>query len=621
MAVLVEGLVRLGNTVVVFDVSGHVDDFVEDLAGLFVDLPERRFDEAVLVDAGKGGKIGDQTDVRTFGGLDGTHAAVMGVVNVSDFESGTVSGKTAGAEGGETTLMREFCQGVRLVHELGQRRGAEELLDGSDDGTDVDESFRSRLLGVLCGERHSLADDTFHTGETDAELVLEQFADGTDAAVAQMVDVVKGTDIVAEAVKVVDGGIDVVDDDVFRDEVIGMLFQSEEQVVLVPVVLCFGEDVLKDAEPDFFIDADFFQFVFRQVPGAEEREDVDHAVGNDFDFFPLFGEDISFGDTGLFDLVCLLGGDDVTGVGKELTGLHVDDFAGELLAGQTLGDPEFLIIFIAAYAGQVVTAGVEEQVVEMLFRSLNCRRLARAQSLVDFQECFFTVFRRVLLEGRKDPLVRTEEIEDLFVAGKAQSTNEGRDRDLSVLVDADIEHIVLVRLIFEPGTSVRDNGGRVEFLTGLIMGHTIIHAGRTDQLRNDGTLRTVDDEGTAIRHDRELAHLDDRLLDESGLLVGETRGQVDAGRIGGPVRLALLDGVFGFFIHGIVDELEDEITGVVGNFPDVSEDFLQTDIQEPLIRILLDLDEVRHLHDFIDLSEIHTSGCSELGRFNVYHKP
>lgn len=82
-----------------------------------------------------------------------------------------------------------------------------------------------------------------------------------------------------------------------------------------------------------------------------------------------------------------------------------------------------------------------------------------------------------------------------------------------------------------------------------------------------------------------------------------------------------LDGVFGFFIHRIVDELEDEITGVVGNFPDVSEDFLQTDIQEPLVRILLDLDEVRHLHDLIDLSEIHTSGCSELGRFNVYHKP
>ena len=400
-----------------------------------------------------------------------------------------------------------------------------------------------------------------------------------------------------------------------------MLFQSEEQVVLVPVVLCFGEDVLKNAEPDFLVDADFFQFVFRQVPGAEERKDVDHAVGNDFDFFPLFGEDIGFGDAGLFDLVCLLGGDDVTGVGEELTGLHVDDFAGELFAGQTLGDTELLIIFIAAYAGQVVAAGVEEQVVEVLFRSLDSRRLARTQSLVDFQECFFTVLGGVLLEGRKDPLVRTEEIENLFVAGKTEGTNKGRDRDLSVLVDADIEHIVLVGLVFEPGTSVRDNGGRVEFLTGLVMGHTIIYTGGTDQLRNDGTFRTVDDEGTAFRHDRELAHLDDRLLDESGLLVGETRSQMDAGRIGGPVRLALLDGVFGFFIHRIVDELEDEITGVVGNFPDVSEDFLQTDIQEPLVRILLDLDEVRHLHDFIDLSEIHTSGCSELGRFNVYHKP
>ena len=78
--------------------------------------------------------------------------------------------------------------GVGLVHELGQLRGAEELLDAGHDGTDVDQALRGDVVGVEGA--HALADHALHAADADAELVLDELADGADAAVAEVVDVV-----------------------------------------------------------------------------------------------------------------------------------------------------------------------------------------------------------------------------------------------------------------------------------------------------------------------------------------------------------------------------------------------------------------------------------------------
>ena len=45
--------------------------------------------------------------------------------------------------------------------------------------------------GCLSGvRRHAFAYDAFHPNQADSDLVLNQFANGADASVAQMVDVV-----------------------------------------------------------------------------------------------------------------------------------------------------------------------------------------------------------------------------------------------------------------------------------------------------------------------------------------------------------------------------------------------------------------------------------------------
>src|SRR5262249_47316053 len=49
----------------------------------------------------------------------------------------------------------------------------------------------------------------FHADEADAELVLQQFADGANAAVAKMVDVVDHADVLAQLEQVLDGGNEV----------------------------------------------------------------------------------------------------------------------------------------------------------------------------------------------------------------------------------------------------------------------------------------------------------------------------------------------------------------------------------------------------------------------------
>src|SRR4029077_11202758 len=115
-----------------FAVAG-VDDLnvVDDAAAL--DLAVRRLDEAVVVDARKAGQRADQPDVRAFRRFDRADAAVVRRVNVADFESGAFARKTTRSESGKTPLVRDFAQGVGLVHELAKLRGSEEFADRRHD--------------------------------------------------------------------------------------------------------------------------------------------------------------------------------------------------------------------------------------------------------------------------------------------------------------------------------------------------------------------------------------------------------------------------------------------------------------------------------------------------------
>src|SRR5207249_394392 len=102
---------------------------VDDAAGF--DLTVRRFDEAVIVDARKAAQRADQTDVRTFRSFDRADTAIVCRVHVAYFKAGTFTREAARSKSRKTPLVRDFAQGIRLVHELAQLRAAEELANRS----------------------------------------------------------------------------------------------------------------------------------------------------------------------------------------------------------------------------------------------------------------------------------------------------------------------------------------------------------------------------------------------------------------------------------------------------------------------------------------------------------
>ena len=191
--VLVDRRVRLRDDVAVLFVGRQVVDLRGDLA--LLDAAVGSLDEAELVDSPVARERTDQADVRTFWRLDRAHATVVRRVDVSDLEARALTREPARPERREPALVGEAGQRVRLVHELRELRGAEELLDRRDDRADVDQGLRRDRLDVL--GRHALLDHALHAGQADPDLVLDQLADAAEATVAEVVDVVGVVALVA----------------------------------------------------------------------------------------------------------------------------------------------------------------------------------------------------------------------------------------------------------------------------------------------------------------------------------------------------------------------------------------------------------------------------------------
>ena len=112
-------------------------------------------------------------------------------MNVAHFEAGAIAAQTARPEGGETTLVRQFGERVRLIHELRELRTAEEITHDCAKRLWVDQLLRRHAVDVDVEQRHALFDEPLRAGETDAALVGEQFTDRADAAAAEMIDVIE----------------------------------------------------------------------------------------------------------------------------------------------------------------------------------------------------------------------------------------------------------------------------------------------------------------------------------------------------------------------------------------------------------------------------------------------
>ena len=227
VVVFVQRFVCLSDDVLVFFVGGEIFHKIRNGVVNFVHSAVGCFDKTIFVYAGVACQRGDKTDVLSFGRFNGAHSAVVCVVNVTHFECGSFSVKTAGAQCRKFTFVRKFRNGVGLVHELRKLRRTEKFLDCGRYGTHVDEQLRSGFAYFL--HRHSFTDYPFQTGNTDTELILQQFAYGTDTTVAQMVDVVGATDVVLHVEVVVYRCNDVFTGDVLGHQLVLSLFDESRR--------------------------------------------------------------------------------------------------------------------------------------------------------------------------------------------------------------------------------------------------------------------------------------------------------------------------------------------------------------------------------------------------------
>ena len=79
--------------------------------------------------------------------------------------------------------------------------------------------------------------------------------------------------------------------------------------------------------------------------------------------------------------------------------------------------------------------------------------------------------------------------------------------------------------------------------------------------------------------------------------------------------------MFSLLVNAIVYKGQHPVAGVVGDFRYVAEHLLESGVEKPFVRVLLNLDEIGHLHDFFDLAEAHARGRSFFDGLNIQHRP
>ena len=342
---------------------------------------------------------------------------------------------------------------------------------------------------------------------------------------------------------------------------------------------------------------------------------IDHAVRDNLRLLVVLKGNPGGGHTGVVDVFGKRAGHNGARLCHHLAGRRVDDRAGKLSAGEV----QLLIVLITADSGEVVASRVEEQAVQMELCAFNRGRLARTELSVHLKEAFLHGVRGILIDGRKDALVFAEVFLDLFVGAETECADERGHRELSVFIDTHVEYVVHIVFVLQPCAAVRNDGGREKLFACFIVLHLIIDARRTNKLGNDNTFCAVDHKGAGRCHQREITHEDFRFLDLARFLVEKACSDAQGCRIGSIALFAFRYRVIGFFVELVVHEVQNQISVEIRNAGDVVKNFLQTFLQEPVVGIFLNLDQVRHIENFIDVREAHACVLAKLYRLNIHH--
>ncbi len=443
--------------------------------------------------------------------------------------------------------------------------------------------------------RHALADHALQSGQTDAVLVLKELAHTADPAVAQVVDIVIRADAVLYMHVVVDRR-----DDILLGDMLGhkLVYASAQHIAqglgILTVALLEGDkDLAESGIIDLLRDAELSGIAV-DIVGQ-----VNHEVGQDLDV-ALIRSDHDIGDSRVLDEVGHLTGHGFTGTAQNIPVCLIDNVLGENVTGNPAAHCQFLVEFISADFGQIISPGIKEHGVDQAVRALNRERLAGTNFLIEFKETGLEIMRGILGKAGPQFGLIAEEIDDLLIGTDAERAHQNSDRHLPGPVYTDIKDVIGVCLILQPGSSVGDHGAGEEFLAEFILVNPVIDAGGTNQLADDDTLRAVDDKGAVPGHKRKVSHEDLLLLDLAVILLVIQANTDFQGRRVSPVTLfALLNRIFHIFLsEPVPGKSKAEMSAEVFNRRNIVQNLLKALVTKPLIGVLLNFDQIRHRKNF-----------------------
>src|SRR5579883_908413 len=448
--------------------------------------------------------------------------------------------------------MRNLRKRVGLIHELRELAGSEEFADGGHHRLRVDQVVRHGRRHLLV-DAHLFLNRPLHTDQSDAELVFEQFADGANAAIAKVIDIIHRADALAELQQVLNGvdKIFVIERALVERRRIGLVVQLDvelhaahaRKVVLARVEehalekLRGGVDGRRISRTKLAVD--FEQRVvllLHSVLPQRGRNHVTHVVE--------FGkEDIACLDSRLDELA-----DDgrrqfVIRLDQDFAGLHIDHVRGDKRAFKIVRSDFHLLDL-------VLNDFLEDAVGDLA--ALRHDGLAalgdRMRELVPDQS--FAHLPEQLLVLDNDVAGPVERAENVRIGLEAERTQKHCAVEFPFAVDTHVQQILVVVLEFDPASAVRNDLAEEVSLCGLAFEE---NPGRAMELRHDHALGSIDDERSILRHQRNFAEEDlllldvaDRLVPGLGIFVkdGKTNRYFERSRIGHAALFALGHVVF-----------------------------------------------------------------------------
>src|SRR5690606_38608361 len=392
----------------------------------------------------------------------------------------------------------------------------EELAHGSSRRLRVDQILRHDRIDLDRG--HALLDRALHPQQADPILVLHQFTDGADAAVAEIVDVVDLALAVTQFHQCLDDGQDVLLAQ-HAHGIRAVQFQAHvhlhaadgREIIALGVEEQRVEHGLRGLQRWRFAGAhdavDVEQGIlagFVLVRGqrvADIRADIDVVDIQDLDFL------LAGGKQNLESLLVNL----VAGFEEDLASLVIDDVLGQVVAQQILvGGLDRLQALLAELASLTrgdLLAGLDDDLSGVGIHQV-IDRLEPLEAL-DAEENAPMVARTLVgdlvVEGGQD-----------LLAVHAERHQQRCHRDLAATVYTRVNNVLRIELDIEPGPAIGDDTRGEQELAGRVRLALVMvekDARRTVHLADDDALGAVDDERAVHRHERHVAHIDVLLLD------------------------------------------------------------------------------------------------------------